>query len=336
MESITDAREIPAGGANIPVVFVHDSAVDEFVSSMLLAAMGGIDLLGLNDNNADCIADPAMEACSRLLQFMGRTDVPVALSRARGWNAFPWPYRGDCVSFNNLPILQQYQPKVPTPPPDGEQLLTTLLREAIAKAGPLTLLMTGPLTPLIDVLQRDASLVGGVGRIVWMGGAINVPGNLDPNTINPAVANTHAEWNAFWDPYSVLDVFKRFSGINIFPLDISNSAPVSAEFIASLKQQGQTFRFSQLAYEAYSLVVSEPFYRMWDVTATCWLTRPDLYTAPQPMPLTIEQGGAFETGMRSHKPLPPNEAKSQNVFLSFANLPGFYQYVLALLATNGS
>ncbi len=133
MESITDAREIPAGGANIPVVFVHDAAVDEFVSSMLLTVMPGIDLLGLIVINADCIADPAMEACSRLLQFMGRTDVPVALSRARGWNAFPWPYRGDCVSFNNIPILQQYQPQVSTPPPDGEQLLTRLLQEAVAK-----------------------------------------------------------------------------------------------------------------------------------------------------------------------------------------------------------
>jgi purine nucleosidase len=334
MNSLTNAGGLPAGGTDIPVVFVHDAAVDEFVSSMLLTAMPGIDLLGLIVINADCIADPAMQACSRLLQFTGRAEIPVALSRARGWNAFPWPYRGDCVSFNNLPILAQYKPQVATPPPDGEELLTRLLHEAIAENAPLTLLMTGPLTPLIDVLQRDASLAKGVGRIVWMGGAINVPGNLDPSTINPAVANTHAEWNAFWDPYSVLDVFTQFGGINIFPLDISNAAPVSADFIASLKQQGQTFRYSQLAYEAYSLVVSEPFYRMWDVTATCWLTRPDLYSAAQPMPLTIEQWG-FEQGW-IHKPLPPNEEKSQNLFLSFANLPGFYQYVLALLATNGS
>src|SRR5579863_2478693 len=110
MNSVTSAGNLPAGGANIPVVFVHDAAVDEFVSSMLLTVMPGIDLLGLIVINADCIADPAMEACSRLLQFMGRTGIPVALSRARGWNPFPWPYRGDCVSFNNLSILQQYQP----------------------------------------------------------------------------------------------------------------------------------------------------------------------------------------------------------------------------------
>jgi purine nucleosidase len=160
---MTDARDLPAGGARIPVVFVHDAAVNEVISSILLSVMPGIDLLGLIVINADCIVDPAMEACSRLLQFMGRTEIPVALSRARGWNAFPWPYRGDCVSFNNLPILQQYQPQVSTPPLDGEQLLATLLRDAIAKNAPLTLLMTGPLTPLIDVLLRDEALAYGVG-----------------------------------------------------------------------------------------------------------------------------------------------------------------------------
>ena len=291
MGPMTKARNSSVGDSNVPVVFLHDAAIDEYIASMLLTVMTGIDLLGLIVINADCIPDPALEATARLLQFMRRTEIPVALSRARGWNAFPWPYRGDCVNFNNLPILQPYQPQVSVPPPDGEQLLTRLLREAIEKNTPLTLLMTGPMTPLVDVLLRDESLTRGVGRIVWMGGAIEVPGNLDPSTINPAVANKHAEWNAFWDPYSVNEIFEHFSGINIFPLDISNTAAVSADFLAALQKQGQTFRYSQLAYEAYSLVGTEPFYRLWDVTATCWLAKPELYKPSQSIPLTIEQWG---------------------------------------------
>jgi purine nucleosidase len=268
-----------------------------------------------------------------MIQFIGRSDIPVALSRSRGWNAFPWPYRGDCVSFNELPILQTYKPHASTPPPDGEVLLAKLLHEAILINRPITLLMTGPMTPLIDVLKNDTRLAQGVGQIVWMGGAIDAPGNLDSSTINPVVANKHAEWNAFWDPYSVYDVFRRFGGIHMFPLDISNSAAVTAEFLDALKQQGERYSYSQLAYEAYSLVTGEPFYRLWDVTATCWLTRPDLYTPPTAMPLTIQQWG-FEQGW-IHKPLIPGAEKSQNVFFSFANLQGFYQYVLELLATNG-
>jgi purine nucleosidase len=332
MSSIALAGNIRAGNHNAPVVFVHDAAIDEYIASMLLTLMSGVDLLGIIVVNADCLADTAMEAASRLLEFMGRTEIPLALSRARGWNAFPWSYRGDCVRFNQIRSLQQYQPKVPVPPPDGEQLLARLLEQAIENNAPLTLLMTGPLTPLVTVLDRDQSLSRGVSRIVWMGGAINVPGNLDPSTIDPAVANKHAEWNAFWDPYSVHEILQRFSGINIFPLDISNTAPVNAEFLAALQKQGQTSRYSQLAYEAYSLVGAEPFYRLWDVTAACWLARPDLYSQFQPMSLTIQQWG-FEQGW-IRQPLHHGVKKTQNVFFSFADLPGFYQYVLHLLAAS--
>jgi purine nucleosidase len=330
---MTTSKSMAASGARIPVVLLHDAAIDEFISSMLLTVMPGIELLGIIIINADCIAEPAMQASSRLLQFMGRTEIPVALSRARGWNAFPWLYRKDCVCFNQLSILKEYNPQVPTPPPDGEALLAKLLREAILTNRPLTLLMTGPMTPLVDTLSKEPSLAKGVGQIVWMGGAIDVNGNLDSQTINSVVANTHAEWNAFWDPYSVEAIFQLFGGINMFPLDISDSAAVTPEFRNALKQQGEKYRYSQLAYEAYSLVSSEPFYRLWDVTATCWLTRPDLYTPATTMPLTIEQWG-FEQGW-IHKPLTLGAEKPQNVFFSFADLPGFYKYVLELLATNG-
>lgn len=317
-----------------PVVFLHDAAIDEFISSMLLTVMPGIDLLGIVVINADCIANPAMQASSRLMQFMNRAGIPVALSRARGWNAFPWPYRGDCVSFNEIPSLKPYTPHVPTPPPDGEALLATLLHEAIQQHTPITLLMTGPMTPLVDVLGKNPLLAAGIDRMIWMGGAIDVDGNLDPTTTNKVVANKHAEWNAFWDPYAVHDVFDTFGSIQMFPLDISNSAPVSEDFRNALKEQGKKYRYSQLAFEAYSLVTKEPFYRLWDVTATCWLTRPDLYTPSTPMPLTIVQWG-FEQGW-IHKPLNPGAEKPQDVFFSFSNIQGFYQYVLELLATDGN
>ncbi|HEY1743682.1 MAG TPA: nucleoside hydrolase, partial [Granulicella sp.] len=282
---MTNSSGTVAASNRTPVVLLHDAAIDEFISSMLLTVMPSVELLGIIVINADCLADAAMQASSKLMQFMGRTDIPVALSRSRGWNPFPWVYRGDCVKFNNLPILQGNSFQFLGPPPDGEDLLAQLLRTAIQTNRPLTLLMTGPMTPLVDVLSRDASLAKGVGQIVWMGGAINVAGNLDPNTIDKSVANPHAEWNAFWDPYAVANVFQQFEGINLFPLDITNTASISLDFMAALKEQSSKYRYSKLAYDAYSLVASEPFYSMWDVTATCWITRPDIYTPATPLPL---------------------------------------------------
>jgi inosine-uridine nucleoside N-ribohydrolase len=222
---------------------------------------------------------------------MNRPDIPLALSGARGWNAFPWPYRGDCVTFSATPSLQPYRSTVPTPPPSGDDLLIGLLEEAIASRQPLTVLITTAFTPLTDILSDRPGLAKGIGQVVWMGGPIDVPGNLDPAATNPAVANTHAEWNAFFDPFAVAYGLQNFPDINVFPLDITNSAAITGSLLDTLKAQGQTHAFSQLAYEAYRLVKDEPYYEMWNVCATCWLAVPNLY-APADAPPSRSCSGA--------------------------------------------
>jgi purine nucleosidase len=111
-----------------PVLFIHDAAIDDFIATMLLVSMPNVDLKGIIITGADCIPQPGIDAADRLQQFIGRPDIPLALSESRGWNPFPWPYRGDCVSFGELPILGPYRSKVPTPPPSGNQLITSCSR----------------------------------------------------------------------------------------------------------------------------------------------------------------------------------------------------------------
>lgn len=317
--------------AKTRVVLIHDAAVDEYISTMVLTLMPEFELAGVIIVNADCIDQPAMDAASKLQQFLGQPDVPLALSRARGWNPFPWEYRGDCIAFGNIPSLAPYKSKIGSPPPSGEDLLYKLLVEAISTQNPITALVTGPFTPLTDVLAQHPELRGGIGTVVWMGGAINVPGNLDPDTISPEVANKHAEWNAFWDPFAVELALQMDLSINLFPLDITNSAKITPAFLNALSQQGKTSRYSQLAYESYLLVKNQPFYCMWDVTATYWLHNPTIYTAAVPTPLKIDtwgfnQGWIQPDGSRAPAPGSPQ------VFLSFANEAAFYSGVLGLLA----
>jgi purine nucleosidase len=313
------------------VVFIHDAAIDDFVATLLLVAMPSVDLKGIVIANADCIPGPGMDAASKLQQFLGRTDIPLALSSARGWNPFPWPYRGDCVTFGEIPSLKPFRSTVPTPPPDGDELLERLLEEAIACATPLTVLLTTGFTPLTDVLSGRPDLIEGVGQVVWMGGAIDVPGNLDPGTVNPVVANKHAEWNVFWDPFAVDFALRNLGRIKVFPLDISDPAKVSEGLLAQLEEQAPSCTFSQLAYEAYSLVTGEPFYRLWDVAAACWLDRPDLYAAPQATPLEVELWG-FEQGWLRRSMAKSGPESIQDLYLSFQDLDGFYAYIAAQLA----
>jgi purine nucleosidase len=318
----------PAAGRKLPVLFIHDAAIDDFIATMLLVAMPNIDLKGIVIADADCIPQYGIDAANRLQQFIGWPDIPLALSEARGWNPFPWPYREDCVTFSELPILKPYRSTVPTSPPSGDKLVAQLLEQAVATGHKLTILLTTGFTPLTDVIRAQPHLTVGIDRVVWMGGAINVDGNLDPSTISKAVANKHAEWNVFWDPFAAQHGLDMIKEIHDFPLDITNHTPLSKPFMARLQAQGKQFSFSQLAFDAYSIVVPEPFYDMWDVCATVFLARPDLYAPPQPMQLGVVQWG-FEQGWLR----PTTGAKNtQHVYLDFRNLDGFYDYVATQLA----
>lgn len=311
-----------------PVLFIHDAAIDDFIATMLLVSMPGVDLKGIVITDADCVPQPGIDAASRLNQFIGRPDIPLALSEATGWNPFPWPYREDCIKFDELPILARYRSTVPTPPPSGNELIAGLLEQAMKTGDKLIVLLTTGFTPLTNVLRARPELAGGIGQVVWMGGAINVPGNLDPSTIPKIIANPHAEWNVFWDPFAAQDGLDTLSGIHDFPLDITNNCPVSKDFMARLALQGKKYTFSQLAYDAYSIVKAETFYDMWDVCATVWLARPDLYAAPQPMNLGVVQWGYEQGWLKTMA----DAKNTQNVYLSFSNLDGFYDYVAGTLA----
>jgi len=314
-----------------PLIFIHDAAIDDFVATLLLLGMPQYDLWGVVIANADCIPQAGIDVASRVAQFMGQPNLPIGLSAARGWNPFPWPYRGDCVRLAAIPSLAPFRSTVPTPPPSGDEVLAGLLYKASQAKTPVTILLTTGFTPLMAVLDQQPELEAAIGQVAWMGGALDVPGNLDPKTIDPSVANTTAEWNVFWDPFAADRALGRLRDVKVFPLDITNTASITAQLMAQLQRQGAAGdSFSQFAFEAYGLVSDEPFYDMWNVTSAVWLDAPQVYAAPETTALQVTQWG-FEQGQLLRAPSgskrPPQEA-----YLSFADRAGFYSYVAKGLA----
>jgi inosine-uridine nucleoside N-ribohydrolase len=109
-------------------------------------------------------------------------------------------------------------PDWPAPPgtlaPVGAaQLIVETARRA---AEPLTLIALGPLTNLALALERDAAALRRLARVVVMGGAVDVPGNVTPT----------AEFNIHVDPDAAARVFDAGLPLDVVPLDATRQAVV--------------------------------------------------------------------------------------------------------------
>ena len=315
--------------ARDPVIFVGGGTIEDHVASMLLTTMDGIDYLGSVTANSDCLYSFAMQSQWKVQSYTGKAAVPITLSASRPLNAFPMEYRADSIKVYDSPILKDLpdNPRWPAAYESGEAFLAQRLAKAIETKNPLTLVITNPLTPLAMVLEADPSLERGIKRVVWMGGAIDVAGNLDPHTLPARVANPKAEWNAYWDPQAVDWIFRNTSfPLLVFPLDVTDQAKVTDEFTAALKSQAKRYRYSGLVSSLYGLVEGQPFFEMWNSLTAVYAGRPDIFDDPVPMRLAVATEGYMQGAITRS-----TDGRRAEVFLNIRDKAAFYEYVLRQL-----
>jgi purine nucleosidase len=162
-----------------------------------------------------------------------------------------------------------------------------------------------------------------------MGGAINTTGNLYPSVLPKNLFSKKAEWNAFWDPSSIEWIFKNTSfPITMLPLNVTNYAPITEEFMQQLSLIKAASSYAQIAWESYRLITglskeNQATYEMWDVVAASYLGSPDLYEKPRTMKLKIITEGTDQGTI-----IEDQNGREVNVVLKMKNKQDFYKYVL--------
>jgi purine nucleosidase len=253
------------------VLMDHDGGVDDYLATLLLLTMEHLQPLGVVVTPADCYIQPAVSATRKILDLIGRSDIPVAESTVRGINPFPTLYRRDSFVVDHLPILNERETiQTPLVAETGQEFM---VRSLLSADRPVTLMVTGPLTTVAAALDSAPEIEGQIEQIVWMGGALNVQGNVE-KSLEPGQDGS-AEWNAYWDPLAAHRVWQTQIPIVLCPLDITNTVPVTSEFVHKLSKQRQ-YPVSDLAGQCYALVIPQDYY-FWDVLATAYLAHPEFY-----------------------------------------------------------
>ncbi|MCD4695410.1 MAG: nucleoside hydrolase [Bacteroidales bacterium] len=153
---------------------------------------------------------------------------------------------------------------------------------------PVRIMALGPLTNLGQVLEQNPGLAEKIESIYIMGGAVNVPGNLQDGGIDD---NPYAEWNIFLDPDAAGIVFQSVINVILVPLDATNKAPVTNEFYIRFTNDHNTPE-ADFVYGMMSklMEVYDTFY-FWDPLAAVISTDQTISNIQNfPLQVVTEQG----------------------------------------------
>ena len=103
----------------------------------------------------------------------------------------------------------------------------------------LTLVALGPLTNVAQAIRKDAAKMQRLQKIVVMGGAFEVYGNV----------TTTAEFNIFVDPHAAQEVFQSNIPIDIAPLDATHQVVLTGERLHA-EVDNRSDRISQFLKDA--------------------------------------------------------------------------------------
>src|SRR5919199_1443825 len=110
---------------------------------------------------------------------------------------------------------------IPEQPAAHRQAVQRLLQVVQRYGGDLTMIALGPLTNIARAIQLAPALMQQLGRLVIMGGAIGVPGNISPV----------AEFNIFVDPHAADIVLRAGLPITLVPLDVTTQVRLTHDFL---------------------------------------------------------------------------------------------------------
>jgi inosine-uridine nucleoside N-ribohydrolase len=119
---------------------------------------------------------------------------------------------------------------VPEQPAAHRQAVQHLLQAVQRYGRDLTIIALGPLTNIARAIQLAPELMQQLGRLVIMGGAIGVPGNVSPV----------AEFNIFVDPHAADVVFRAGVPITLVPLDVTTRVRLTRDFLQHAGQGAAT------------------------------------------------------------------------------------------------
>ncbi len=219
-----------------PILLDCDPGHDDAIALLLALASPELELLGVTTVAGNQTLEKTTANALRVLEFVGRGDVPVAAGADRplARELFVADYvHGE--SGLDGPALPEPQGE-----PVAQHAVDFLAERVLGSERPVTLVAVGPLTNVALLLARYPQEAAALERIVIMGGAI-AEGNVTPA----------AEFNIYVDPEAAWRVFGSGLPVTMIGLDVTHKALMTDAHAERLRGSGSTGRLVAELYDFF-------------------------------------------------------------------------------------
>ncbi len=198
-----------------PLIIDVDTGVDDAIALALAVSLDA-NVLGVTTVAGNVPIDVATRNTLDVLAYLGRRDIPVHRGASRplvaGFQDATHVHGGNGLGGVVLESSAAMEGTLAGP--------AFIIQSAADHAGELTLVTLGPLTNLAIALNVRPGITRQIRRVVVMGGAYFVPGNVTPLS----------EFNVYADPEAAEQVFSAdWNDITLVGLDVTHQTVLSRE-----------------------------------------------------------------------------------------------------------
>jgi purine nucleosidase len=267
----------------------------------LLIQSAKVEVLGITVVTGNAWRDDEVARALRLLEIMGRTDIPVVPGavfpsvRTREEAAL-WQDRYGKVAFagawderwwHEPFVIPKFAEGNPTTKPSSEDAAHFLIRMVHKYPHEVTIYEGGPMTDLAQAISIDHEFPDLAQELVFMGGS------LSPQTTNPEFANNpRHEFNIWMDPEAASAVLRApWKKITCTPTDISVKTRLTPEMVKQIEASGTPLA----KYVARFFHPGMGADYMWDeLAAAAWID-PSLITKTETlyMDVDVDHGAGY-------------------------------------------
>ena len=215
-----------------------DVAIDDWPAMFFMLNHPQVEVIGITISGCgETHTEPGVQNTMNLCLLAGQGHIPAAAANPEpldGYHVYPTPWRTMADTLSGIPVPQNHGPKTPL---NAVDLMSQLLRNSPEKVNILSL---GPLTNISEVFEREPALIDKVEKLVIMGGAVRVKGNIIVPGFTDNLKNKVAEWNIYIDPVAAQKVFRSRVPKVLVPLDATNQVQVTFAFVDEFKKQSKS------------------------------------------------------------------------------------------------